>query len=313
MLWNLSIKDWLTILLIWAGGCAMSRCGAYASERASFHIQAHRGAGIAMPENTLESFQWAWNLGVTPEADLRTTRDGAIVCFHDPDLSRVVSNVDESRKKSRIEDLRLDEIGELEVGSFRGQQFAGQRVPTLENVLAKMRGQPNRLLYLDIKTAEPEPLIAMIRKYEVERQVIFTTTHYNLIQDWKKRMPDSLTLLWNGGTQQQLEKKLATVRQAGFEGITHLQIHVHVGELSADEPFTPRSEFLQSVGEELKSRGIVFQVLPWECSNPQAYQKLLELGVESFATDYPELTVQVVKRFRETKTSERRGAEVIDR
>ena len=40
------------------------------------------------------------------------------------------------------------------------------------------------------------------------------------------------------------------------------------------------------MGEELKSRGIVFQVLPWECSEQRAYEKLLALGVESFATDW---------------------------
>ena len=288
----------LWLLLIWTAGYATSFCGAYAGEPNTFHIQAHRGAGIAMPENTLESFQWAWKLGVTPEADLRTTRDAAIVCFHDPDLSRVVSNVQEPRKKSGIEDLPHAEVQLLEVGSFRGRQFAGQRVPTLESVLAEMRGQPERLLYLDIKTAELEPLIAMIRKHEVERQVIFTTTHHNLIQDWKKRVPESLTLLWNGGTEPQLETKMAAVRKAGFEGITHLQIHVRVGDLSSDEPFVPRIEFLQSLGDELKSRRIVFQVLPWECSDRRAYEKLLALGVESFATDYPEVTLQAVESFR---------------
>jgi glycerophosphoryl diester phosphodiesterase len=286
------------LLLIWTASYVTSFCGAYASETSGFHVQAHRGAGIAMPENTLESFQWAWNLGVTPEADLRTTRDGAIVCFHDPDLSRVVSNVEELRKKARIEDLPLAEVRALEVGSFRGPQFSGQRVPTLASVLAEMRGRPERLLYLDIKTAELEPLIAMIRKHEVERQVIFTTTHHNLIQDWKMRVPESLTLLWNGGTQEQLATKLAAVRKTGFDGITHLQVHVRVGDLSADEPFVPRIEFLKSLGEELKSRRIVFQALPWECSDQRAYEKLLALGVESFATDYPEITLQAVESFR---------------
>jgi len=37
-----------------------------ATDPPPFHIQAHRSAGIAMPENTLESVQWAWQRGVTP-------------------------------------------------------------------------------------------------------------------------------------------------------------------------------------------------------------------------------------------------------
>jgi glycerophosphoryl diester phosphodiesterase len=275
---------------------AQLACGA--DKAAPFHVQAHRGAGIARPENTLESFQWSWELRVTPEADLRTTSDGVIVCFHDANLARVVSNIDETRKQLSIEKLPLSEIGLLEVGSFRGEEFAGEHVPTLASVLAEMRRQPERLLYLDIKTAQLEPLIELIREFGVERQVIFTTTHHRLIRDWKRRVPESLTLLWNGGSEEELTKKLAAVRETGFEGITHLQIHVHVGDLSAQEPFTPSSQFLHSLGEELKSRGIVFQVLPWECSDQRAYEKLLELGIESFATDYPEVTLRAVRNFR---------------
>ena len=71
------------------------------------------------------------------------------------------------------------------------------------------------------------------------------------------------------------------------------------GDLASDEPFNPRSEFLRTLGKELKSRGIVFQVLPWECADPRAYEKLLALGAESFATDYPEVTLNAVKKFRD--------------
>jgi glycerophosphoryl diester phosphodiesterase len=295
------------VIRTFAIGCfvsiALAACASETNQdkRASFHIQAHRGAGIARPENTLESFQWSWNLGVTPEADLRTTSDGTIVSFHDANLARVVSNIDETRKQLSIEKLPLSEVQLLEVGSFRGEEFAGQHVPTLASVLAEMRDRPERLLYLDIKTAQLEPLISLIREYGVERQVIFTTTHHRLIRDWKRRVPESLTLLWNGGSEAELETKLAAVRKTDFEGITHLQIHVHVGDLASDEPFMPRSGFLQALGQELKSRGIVFQVLPWECSDPRAYEKLLELGAESFATDYPEITLRAVKEFRNRK------------
>src|SRR3954447_4472477 len=74
--------------------CAMA-VRSDAKEPAPFHIQAHRGAGNAFPENTLESFRWAWAQGVTPESDLRTTKDGTIVCFHDPNLKRVPYKIDD--------------------------------------------------------------------------------------------------------------------------------------------------------------------------------------------------------------------------
>jgi glycerophosphoryl diester phosphodiesterase len=274
---------------------------AVADEQPPFHIQAHRGAGIARPENTLESFRATWQLQVTPEADLRTTSDGHIVCFHDADLKRVVRDLPGPQQNTDVGRMSLAELQKVDVGSFRGRQFAGQRIPTIESVFAEMRGHPQRLLYLDIKTADLAQLARLIAEFDVARQVIFTTSEHRLIQDWKRRVPQSQTLLWNGGSEQDLAKKLDSVRKAKFDGITHLQIHVRVGDLQSDEPFIPSSRFLQSVGEELESRGIVFQVLPWECSDQRAYERLLDLGVDSFATDYPEVTLSAVKSFRRLK------------
>jgi glycerophosphoryl diester phosphodiesterase len=282
----------VSAMVVWAHGVR-------ADGRPEFHIQAHRCAGIAMPENTLESARWAWKIGVTPEVDLRMTKDGKIVCFHDPNFARVPVNVDANLKKQGVEKLTLAELQKLDVGSFRGSQYVGERIPTLETIFAEMKGQPERLLYLDIKTVDMDQLAALVHKFGVERQGIFTSEHYRLLKEWKQHIPESPTLIWNRGTEDKLKEKMESLRKEEFKGITHLQIHVHVGDLASDEPFDPPSEYLRTLGEELKSRGIVFQVLPWECSDPRAYEKLLAIGAESFATDYPEVTLAAVKEFRE--------------
>jgi glycerophosphoryl diester phosphodiesterase len=278
---------------------ALPAANSLAKEAASFHIQAHRGAGIAFPENTLETFEQGWKLGVTPESDLRTTQDGTIVCFHDPDFKRVPFKIDNSLKTSSVEKLPLATIEKFDVGSFRGPQFAGQRIPMLSRVFAAMRGRPEGLLYLDIKSVDLDKLAALVHKHKVERQIIFTSEHHRLIRDWRKRIPESLTLIWNRGSEKQLTKKMTDLRKTGFDGITHLQIHVKVGDLNSAEPFTPPSPFLKKIGGELKSKSIVFQVLPWECSDERAFAKLLDLGVESFATDYPEVCLRAVRHNRE--------------
>jgi glycerophosphoryl diester phosphodiesterase len=277
------------------------RSSLFAADAATpFHIQAHRGAGIARPENTLETFVTSWEMGVTPEADLRTTRDGEIVCFHDPDFGRVVSNVDEGTKLQGIEDLDWSKVHELEVGSFRGEQYAGQCVPLIADVFAKMRGKRDRLLYLDVKSVDLDGLAKLVRDAGVERQIVFTSEKYPLLRKWKEKVPESHTLLWNRGTEQQLDAKFAMLRADDFAGITHLQIHVRVGDLQSDDPFTPSSAYLRRVGDELTDRGIVFQVLPWECSDVRAYVRLLEVGAASFATDYPEVTLEAVEQYQST-------------
>ena len=187
-----------------------------AAESPPFNIQAHRCAGIAMPENTLESAEWAWQHGVTPEVDLRLTKDKQIVCFHDGNLGRVPSNADKKTKKLSVEKLPYDELKKFDVGSFRGEQYAGERIPLVASLFAEMQGHPERMLYLDIKTVDMDQLAELVHKYGVERQGIFTSTHYNLLQDWKKRIPESPTLLWNGGTEEELTKKLDEVRKSEF-------------------------------------------------------------------------------------------------
>jgi glycerophosphoryl diester phosphodiesterase len=284
------------------GGVSLAAAAVHSEE--AFHIQAHRGGGIALPENTLETFRWSWERGVTPEADLRTTKDGVIVCYHDADLKRVVRHADNVKKDAAIENMSLVDVQKLDVGSFRGRQFSGQRVPTLASVFEEMRGQPDRWLYLDIKTADIDELPQLVREYGLEKQVIFTTPKHELIRNWKRRVPESKTLLWNGGSEAELKKKLGALRKAKFDGITHLQIHVRVGDFAGNEAFTPSREFLKAADGELERHGIVFQVLPWECSDQRAYEQLLALGVDSFATDYPEVTLRAVRAFRKQQPSE---------
>ena len=279
--------------------CALAAARLHAKEPAPFHIQAHRGAGDAFPENTLESFEWSWKHGVTPESDLRTTKDGTIVCFHDPNLKRVPYKIDDSLKDSSVEKLPLADVQKLDVGSFRAPQFAGQHIPTLASVFSEMHGYPERLLYIDIKSVKLDQLEALVREHKVEQQIIFTSEHPHLIREWKQLVPESHTLLWNRGTEDQLTKKMVDLRKTKFAGITHLQIHVQVGDLNSDEPFMPNSDFLRKLGKELKSRKIVFQTFSAQCKDQKVYEKLLALGVESFATDYPEVTLSAVKSFRE--------------
>jgi glycerophosphoryl diester phosphodiesterase len=278
---------------------ALAASDARAKEPAPFHIQAHRGAGDAFPENTLESFEWSWSHGVTPESDLRTTKDGTIVCFHDPNLKRVPYKIDDKLKKSSVEKLPLAEVQKLDVGSFRAPKFAGEHIPVLAKVFDEMHGHPDRMLYLDIKSVKLDQLQKLVREKGVERQIIFTSENHHLIRDWKKLVPESLTLLWNRGTEEQLTKKMDDLRKTHFAGVTHLQIHVQVGDLNSEEPFMPSSKFLKALGKELQYQDIVFQTFSAECKDQKAYEKLLALGVESFATDYPEVVLNAVRSFRE--------------
>ena len=275
--------------------------GAGGDTAPAFIIQSHRGAGNLAPENTLPTFELAWRLGTVPEADVRTTRDGVPVAFHDSNFARLVKGASADLKKKGVEDLAWQELSALDVGAWKGDEFAGQRVPRIADVFAAMRGRPDRLLYLDIKKVPLERLIAMAREHGVERQLIQASTKYDEIQAWKKLSPTSRTLLWMGGTEESLGKRLEELRAAGFACVDQLQIHVKVGDLNAADPFTPSSAFLRSVGKELAERKILFQTLPSGSNDPVAYHRLMDLGFNSFATDDPRITVGAVKAYQQAR------------
>lgn len=272
-----------------------------------FVIQSHRGAGDLAEENTLEAFELGWKLGTYPESDLRTTKDGVIVTFHDNDFSRVVRGADEALKKKGVADLTHEELLKLDVGGYKGEQFKGRRVTTIGQAFAKMTGKPERHLYMDIKNVDLKQLAEEVRKYKVEKQVVLASTKYDLIRQWKALVPESDTLLWMGSPAKEpekseavLKKRFAELRKTNFADVTQLQVHVHLKsplDLSKPDPFYPSDAFLRAAGQEVRAHGIVYQSLPWASTDPKVYHKLLDLGVMSFATDHPDVTTEAVKQY----------------
>src|SRR5688572_31708846 len=75
-----------------------------------FVIQSHRGAGELSEENTPEAFELGWKLNTIPEADVRTTKDGVIVAFHDANFARVVKGASEELKKQGRSEEHTSEL-----------------------------------------------------------------------------------------------------------------------------------------------------------------------------------------------------------
>lgn len=263
-----------------------------------FLIQSHRGAGVLAPENTIEAFELGWKLGTAPEADLRTTKDGVIVAFHDANFARVVKGASEEMKKKGVQDLTFAELSKLDVGAWAGEKFEGRRVSKLTEVYALMKDHPDRLLYLDIKNVDLKQLAAEVKEYKVEKQVILASTKYEIIREWMRLAPESATLHWMGGEEAKLKKRFEELRATNFADVKQLQIHIHLREgADPSEPFTLSKEFLKKAGEELRSHHILYQTLPYDTADPKVFSTLLDLGVASFSTDYPDAMLKAVKDY----------------
>lgn len=266
--------------------------------RDDFVVHVHRGAGSRFSENTLEACEKSWTQpGAIPECDVRTSKDGVFFAFHDDDLTRVVKDASPEMKKKRVNDMTWDELARLDVGAFAGEKFAGQHPAKIEEVFAAMQNHPRRFVCLDFKEAALDRLASLVRKYDIEKQVVFATTLYDKICEWKRLCPQSQTLYWMGGKEEVLAKRIADLERDHFLGVTQLEIHVQVGDMNAKEPFVPSPAFLRSVAKKLREHNILFVAMPWSCANPQAYQKMLEFGADAFSTDYPDEVKQVLDTY----------------
>jgi glycerophosphoryl diester phosphodiesterase len=127
---------------------------------------AHRGASAYAPEHTLAAYRLALEQGADfVEQDLAVTRDGVLICLHDPSLERTTdvetrfpdrfSEVTYEGKRRKVwlaNDFTLAEIKSLDAGSWFGPRFAGERVPTFDEAVALIRGKAG--MYPELKTPE---------------------------------------------------------------------------------------------------------------------------------------------------------------
>ncbi|MDB6119169.1 MAG: hypothetical protein JWO08_2950 [Verrucomicrobiaceae bacterium] len=265
-------------------------------------VQSHRGAGVLAEESTLEAFELGWKLGTYPEADLRATKDGVIVTFHDENFARVVKDASAELKKKGVQDLTWAELSELDVGSWKGEQFKGRRVLKMERVFEIMHAHPERHIYMDVKKVDFQLLAAQVRKHGVEKQIVLASPKVEQLRTWKTLVPESETLLWMHGNEEKLGAELSDLQRSQFAGITSIQIHVYpkttkdkwappADESGPENPFRLRNAFLIATGNALRKSGVLFQVFPYT-DDSSAYHQLLDLGVMSFATDHPDVAMR---------------------
>jgi glycerophosphoryl diester phosphodiesterase len=106
-------------------------------------VIAHRGDSAHRPENTLASFQSAIEVGAELiELDVQLTRDGHVIVMHDATVDRTTNGT------GKLADITLAELRALSAGYPQrfGNEFQGERVPTLAEVLSFLRGRAQILI-----------------------------------------------------------------------------------------------------------------------------------------------------------------------
>jgi glycerophosphoryl diester phosphodiesterase len=133
-------------------------------------IVAHRGLLQHVPENTLTNFRACLELRFGFEFDVQRTKDGHLVCIHDDTVDRTTNG------KGQVSDLTLEEIRRLDAGSWFDPTFAGEKVPTVEEVLTLIADHHKKdvLIAVDLKAEGVEQdVVRLAEKHKALDRLLF--------------------------------------------------------------------------------------------------------------------------------------------
>jgi glycerophosphoryl diester phosphodiesterase len=150
--------------------------------RSSPTLYAHRGASLELPENTIEAFQLALELGADAiETDAHMTRDGHVVLSHDPTGGRM-AGVPRAIREASLEEVQTWDVGAR--FTSRGAPLARTfRIPTFDEALAAF---PDTVFNVDAKQIAPDMIPALLRcircAHAIDRVRIASFSSRNLMR-----------------------------------------------------------------------------------------------------------------------------------
>ena len=235
-------------------------------------IIGHRGASGHAPENTLAAFKKAVALGATfIETDLQLSRDARFVAIHDDTLDRTTNG------QGKVHDQTLATLRRIDAGSWFGSEYAGERIPTLEEIL-EFSKKNDIVFYLELKPSGSwggeHALIGALRESGEVARVVVISFDPTILAGLRKIEPTLMTgVLYDG----QLADPLKTAVDVGGRQL------VARGDL-----VTP------AMIVEARKRDL--QVVCWTVNHPAHIRLLIAAGVDGIMSDYPDRLVAALKK-----------------
>lgn len=229
-------------------------------------ITAHRGASDEAPENTLAAIVLAVEEGADyVEIDVRLTADGVPVLMHDEALFRT------TRVYNNIGNVTYEEVAEYDAGSSYSAEFAGERVPSLEEVLEQFGGQVGFNIELKSLTDRElaEKVVELVEQYHLKDSCVITSASYEQLR-WIKS----------------INPELKTGQILSF-------VYGNFYENEAADFFSIRSD---NVSESLVERvhSVGKEVHVWTVNRENELKRMKAVGVDNIITNKPAFAREVV-------------------
>ncbi len=231
-------------------------------------VMAHRGGSLEAPENTIESFKYALEIGSDIiETDIQLSSDGIPYIFHDDDLKRIPGI------EKNFNELLASEIDELNI-------FDDHKIPTLEETLKQF---PNTKFQIDFKTDEVvDPAIEIINKFpHIKKNLCIASFSSQRLQKIKSKLSD---VTYSMGPHEVLKLLLKS-------------FGIYRGEISGDCLQIP----IYRYGIKIVTKRFVdfckrenIKISVWTINSIEEMDYLIGLDVDGIITDKPKALINLL-------------------
>lgn len=241
-------------------------------------VAAHRGDSQNAPENTMAAFRLAVeNQADVIELDVRQTRDGKYIIMHDDSLKRTTG------LDRKVGEVNYEYIKMLEAGSYFSEEYRGEPIPTLEEVL-EFAIENDIELNIELKPAHTdqnyeEGIIALLEQYDFVSKCVVASSDYEVLRRVKEINPDVKTVY---------------IVHIAFGG---------VGELEYADAVSMRYNYIsanlvKSLHKQDKD------IYAWTVNGERMIKNLLLMDVDCIVTDNPYNTKEVIYNANDTILSD---------
>ncbi|MBR2080135.1 MAG: hypothetical protein IJ980_00690 [Oscillospiraceae bacterium] len=234
-----------------------------------FTVFAHRGASSYAPGNTMLAFYLGvWMRADGIETDVRRTKDGKLVLFHDTTIRKLTGIEDETRL---LKDYTYAELCDMPFHSRKSDQI--DRIPLFEDFLDKF-GWRDLHFAIELKEDGTEDeVLALLEKYDLRKKTTVTSFTFDRIAEIKRLRPDYRV----GWLRQDLgEEELAAARSIGAEQVCPRACNVTAEKIRA----------WHDAGFEVRTWGVLDEAL---------MRLVYDCGADGTTVNFPDLLLAYMK------------------
>ena len=247
-------------------------------------VWAHRGASAYAPENSLEAFELAIQMGAHGiELDIYETADSKLVIHHDNDIKRMTNGVE-----AKIQETDFDTLRTYNFNGKWGDKYGFVRIPTLHEVLDLFR-PTDKNINIELKEGSTQYLHAIynaVKEFGMEEQVLYSSFDHTKLARMKAIHPNAKTgALYS---EPLIYQPWNYAKMADFTAL-----HPSYNQL-----YRFQEQGIDFV-KEAHDAGIA--VNPWTANKEGIMRRLAIWGVDYIITDYPDVALRIIKELNEAE------------